>query len=96
MPNHYAEKLPDRDYENTAAMTPVAMMTEHGLVEHNMTNHAPAHPGVVEQFETLRRAAKMFAHTVIDNCPDTRERSLALTNAEQALMWAVASIARTQ
>src|ERR1700675_1762391 len=96
--NRIEKKMMEPEYENMAAMTPTTtpMMTEHGLVDHNMTNHAPVHPGVVEQFEALRRTAKLFAHTVIDNCPDTRERNHALFNAEQALMWAVASIARNQ
>lgn len=95
----------DRDYEHTEekkfdgmAMTPTfrRFLSPHEQIDHDMTNHAPANPGVVEQFESLRRAAKLFAHTVIDTCPDSRERSLAITSAEQALMWAVASIARHQ
>lgn len=76
------------------AMSPRRYLTPHELIEHNMTNHPPAHPGVVEQFESLRRAAKLFGHTIIDTCPDSAERSAALTAAEQALMWAVASVAR--
>ncbi len=31
---------------------------------------------------------------MIADCPSSRELSLALTNLEQTLMWAVASIAR--
>lgn len=89
----------DRDYETVAVNMAEKMpyrRSDHEVVDHNMTNHAPAHPGVVETFEGLRRAAKLFAHQIVDVCPDSRERSLALTNAEQALMWAVASIARNQ
>lgn len=91
MPNY------DTDQDKNVGMTPMAAVrrpTAHETVEHNMTNHAPTGPTMIEDFESLRRAAKLFAHTVVDVCPDTRERSLALTNAEQALMWAVASIAR--
>jgi hypothetical protein len=87
------------DRDEMPPMTPTVSVTfrdQHELVDHNMTNHAPAHPGVVDQFESLRRAAKLFAHTIVDTCPETRERSLALTNAAQALMWAMAAIAPHQ
>lgn len=68
----------------------------HARVEHNMTNHAPVDASVVERFEQLREHAKAFAHAVVDVCPLSREQSLALTLAEEALMWAVASVARNQ
>lgn len=66
------------------------------MVDHNMTNHAPKDDSVVERFETLRGVARDLGHTIEDLCPPTRERALALTNLEQALMWAVASVARNQ
>ncbi len=78
-------------------MTPTVMRFDaHAQVEHNMTNHAPAGPHVVAEFERLRRVAKVFAHEILDTCPDTRERSMTLTKAEESLMWAVAAIARNQ
>lgn len=68
----------------------------HQRIDHNMTNHAPKDPSVVDRFEQLREHAKTFAHAVADLCPASREQSLALTSAEEALMWAVAAIARNQ
>lgn len=68
----------------------------HARVEHNMTNHAPTSQEVVDTFERLRSAAKDFAHLVVDLVPPSREQSLALTEVEQALMWAVAGVARNQ
>jgi hypothetical protein len=82
--------------EKSPGMTPMRRLDAHEQVEHNMTNHAPIHPGIVDDFESLRRLAKTFAHQIVDLCPESRERSLALTHAEEALMWAVASKARNQ
>ena len=46
-----------------------------------------------ERYESLRSEAKELAQLVVDSCPDSRERSLAITNIQQAIMWANASIA---
>jgi hypothetical protein len=78
------------------AMTPTMQQNDHNRVEHNMTNHPPSGPAAVESFESLRRAAKLYAHTIVDACPDSPERTIALSGAEESLMWAVASIARAQ
>lgn len=89
-----------RNYETEEVMkamnAEMRHLTPHEQIDHDMTNHAPLHPGVVDQFEALRQAAKLFAHTVIDTCPDAVERGYALKAAQEALMWAVASIARHQ
>lgn len=69
---------------------------EHDLIEHNMTNHPPVREGIVDDFEELREQAKSFGKAIVDLCPVTRERALALTNLEQALMWAIAGLARNQ
>jgi len=61
-----------------------------------MTNHPPVTDDVVAVFDELRAAAKAFGHAIEELCPGSREKALAHTNAEQALMWAIASIARNQ
>jgi hypothetical protein len=48
------------------------------------------------RYMTIREAAKMLATTVIECCPQSRERSLALTKIEEASMWANAGIARNE
>lgn len=48
------------------------------------------------RYEELRARAKRLALLILDNCPDSRERSLALTNLEQSIFWANASIARNE
>lgn len=65
-------------------------------LEHNMTNHAPRDEYVVSLFELLRGYAKELGNAIIDMVPESREQSLALTNLEQTLMWAIAGIARNQ
>ncbi len=65
-------------------------------IERNMTNHPPVNEDVVAVFEQLRIVAKSFALTVAELVPSSREQSLALTSAEQALMWAIAGAAPNQ
>lgn len=66
----------------------------HKRIEHNMTHHAPTSSEVIERFEALRKFAKLYSHAIVDLCPEGRDRSLALTLAEDSLMRAVAAIAR--
>lgn len=66
---------------------------ERGTIAWNMTNHAPT-PEEINVIEGLRGEFIELGELIEDICPSTRERSLAITNLEQSLMWAVASIAR--
>jgi hypothetical protein len=59
----------------------------------NMTNQTPT-PDRVARIERVRDGAKRLAGIIYQNCPESRERALALTSLEQSLMNAVASIAR--
>ena len=64
-------------------------------VENNFTYHAPK-GDQQQKYEALRGKAKELANLIIDLCPDSRERALALTNLEQATFWSNASIARNE
>ena len=44
--------------------------------------------------EGLRNTAHGFAYSIVTNAPPCRERSLAITKIEEALMWANAALAR--
>jgi len=57
------------------------------------TYHAP-HGDQVDRYQDIREAAKAFAVLLDRHCPDSREKSLAVTRLESAVMWANASIAR--
>ena len=59
------------------------------------TYHAPKNDQA-SRYEKIRADARFFAELLIELCPESRERSLALTNLEQAVMWANAAIARNE
>jgi len=64
-------------------------------VENNFTYHAPKE-GQQEKYEFIRNQAKQFATTLLILCPDSRERSLALTKLEECVFWCNAAIARNE
>ena len=59
------------------------------------TYHAPK-PGQPEKYTAIRDKAKELAEMIVELVPESREQSLALTNLEQAVMWANAGIARNE
>jgi hypothetical protein len=64
-------------------------------IENAFTYHSPqAHQ--TDRYGLLRGEAKKLAYLIQASCPASRERSLAITNLEQAVMWANASIARNE
>lgn len=62
-------------------------------IENNFRYHAPKE-GQPEKYHALREKAKELAYLIEELCPVGREKSLAMTNIEQGVMWANASIAR--
>jgi hypothetical protein len=61
----------------------------------DFTYHRPM-PDQVPRYEKIRDFAGTFAALLLEKCPPSRERSLALTALEEAVMWANASIARNE
>jgi hypothetical protein len=53
----------------------------------------PATPEVVETYAQLRQAAIDYALKVNELCPESREKSLALTSLQETSMWAIGSVA---
>lgn len=49
-----------------------------------------------ERYVRLRAKAKELAELIDRDVPDSREKSLAITNLEQCSMWANAGIARNE
>lgn len=49
-----------------------------------------------KRYEEIRYRAHSLAEYIVINTPDSRERSLALTKLEEAVMWANAAIARNE
>lgn len=64
------------------------------MIENNFKYHSPKN-GQPEKYATIRQKAKELAYLIEQECPDGRERSIAFTNLETAVMWANASIARS-
>ena len=62
-------------------------------IETRFTYHKPKE-GQPEKYVILRDKAKDLAREFELQCPESREKSLAVTNLEQAVMWANAAIAR--
>ncbi len=63
------------------------------LIERNMTNHTPSADCQAEMSD-LRRHFHAVGTAVLAGVPDGREKSLAVTQLEQALMWCMAAMAR--
>lgn len=62
-------------------------------LDNRFTYHAPKE-GQPEKYEEIRDRARQYAHALNGLCPDSREKSLAITKLEQVVFWANASIAR--
>lgn len=61
-------------------------------IENTFTYHKPTN-NQSARYEEIRTDAKSLAQTIQECCPESREKSLALTNLQQTVMWANASIA---
>lgn len=62
-------------------------------IDNNFSYHAPK-SDQQQRYENLRANAKGLANLIDELCPDSREKSLAMTKLEETVMWANASIAR--
>lgn len=61
-------------------------------IENTFTYHTPF-GDQPQRYEALRNMAKMLATLIQGSCPESREKSLAITSLQQAIMWANAAIA---
>lgn len=64
-------------------------------IENNFKYHVPKE-GQPEKYNAIREKAKELAYLIDKECPNSREKSVALTNLETSVMWANASIARNK
>lgn len=62
-------------------------------IENKFTYHPPKE-GQPAKYEAIRAKAKELAYLIDTECPNSREKSLAMTKLEEAVMWANAAIAR--
>lgn len=61
-------------------------------IDNTFTYHRPF-GDQSERYENIRHHAKLMAFAIKNSCPESREKSLAMANLQQAVMWANASIA---
>ncbi len=71
--------------------------TEQSKLNNNFSYHPVKTDELQEhRYQEIRRSAKEFAELLYQFCPPSRELSLAITNLEQVMFWANASIARNE
>ena len=59
------------------------------------TYHAPK-DDQPDRYIALRSEARELAELMLESCPPSRERSLAMTKLEEAVFWANAAISRRE
>jgi hypothetical protein len=69
------------------------MMDPADLIK-RFTYHPPKDHDQAEKYVTIRSHAHGLAALINEHAPDSREKSLAITHLEEAVMWANAAIAR--
>lgn len=70
-------------------------MYQNDEIERNFTYHAPKNDQPA-RYQQLRDKAKELAYLIDQLCPKSQERSASMTQLEQAIFWANASIARNE
>lgn len=64
-------------------------------IKNNFKYHAPT-DSQVDRYGDIRDKGHELALLINLNCPESREKSIAFTKIEEAIMWANASIARNE
>ena len=72
---------------------PERAATMQDMINKNFKYHAPkeGQPGI---YEMIRSKGKDMAECIDYHCPNSREKSLAITKLKEVVMWANAAIAR--
>ena len=68
---------------------------EQADLEKRFTYHPPLN-GQAGRYAGLREYGLQLAEHINKECPDSREKSLAITALEETIMWANASISRNE
>ncbi len=64
-------------------------------ITHRFTHHPPIKElNQVERYKEIRDRAHDLAAFLVNNIPNSREQSLAITKLEEVVFWANAAIAR--
>jgi len=68
-------------------------MTAREQIKRNFIYHTPDQESI-DKLDKLREKAKELALLIDEHCPNSREKSLAMTKLEESNMWANAAIVR--
>ncbi len=63
-------------------------------IEHRFAFHAATTEEKRDAHASVRQACRRLADFINESAPDGREKSLAITHVEEAMLWANAAIAR--
>lgn len=63
-------------------------------IEHRFAFHAATTEEKRDAHASVRQACRRLADYINESAPDGREKSLAITHVEEAMLWANAAIAR--
>lgn len=75
-----------------AVKYPISAVDAHDIA-HRFTHHQPK-GGQLDSYQIMRGQTQSLAELFTMNVPPGRERALAITKLEEAVMWANAGIAR--
>lgn len=64
-----------------------------GDIKNRFMYHPPKHEGIALLHTEVRNRLESVAHFFNHQLPEGREKSLAITHLEEAMMWANAAIA---
>jgi hypothetical protein len=64
-------------------------------LDKRFTYHAPK-ADQPKRYEQIRQNAYVLANLIEQTCPESREKSLAITKLEEVVFWANAAIARNE
>ncbi len=68
---------------------------EQKLLDYNFVHHSPTSEQI-QKYDTIRSKFKEVAKLIVKTCPESREKTEAMINLEQAMFWANASVARAE
>lgn len=94
LPPERIKELREMKWEGFNIMDNFYPVTDKDLegLNNSYTYHPPK-PDQIPRYELIRSSARDFAYILLTNCPPSRERSIALTQLELAVMAANKAIA---
>ena len=87
------EDTPKVDPTKTSPAYPQEITREEAAEIEILFGRVNFRPGQAQRGERLRNEFKFVAHKILENCPASQERQLAMERLREAFFWAKLSIA---